>query len=144
MTCRGGSLSPKAIVRVGGGGSLLEPNGFRSLSPLDDVTSRERLGRGGAMDGGGGSSRKILVPRRTGSGGGDEICLRPWAEEESKVDSRPGDTKGWCLRGGGRGGGTRMDRGAERDTGERASLMIASEKVDNAFREFSALIGETG
>ena len=95
-TCRGGSLSPKAIVRVGGGGSLLEPNGFLSISPLDGETSWERLGRGGAVDGGGSSSGEILVPRRTGSGGGgDENCLRLWVEE-SKVDSpRPGVPRGW-------------------------------------------------
>lgn len=75
-SCRGGSLSPKAIVRVGGGGSLLVPNGFRSLSPLDGETSGERLGRGGAMDEGGSSSGVTLVPRRTGSGGGDANCRR--------------------------------------------------------------------
>jgi hypothetical protein len=46
------------------------------------------------MDGDGSSSGEIFVPRRTGSGGGDENCLRLWAEE-TKVDSRPGDTKGW-------------------------------------------------
>ena len=86
-------MSPKAIVRVGGGGSLLEPNGFRSLSPLDGETSWERLGRGGAKDGGGGSSGEILVPRRIGSGGGDANCLGLWAGE-SKVDSRPGVTRG--------------------------------------------------
>ena len=45
-SCRGGGSSPNAIVRVGGGGSLFAPNGFRSLSPLDGETSRERLGRG--------------------------------------------------------------------------------------------------
>ena len=95
-SCRGGSLSPKAIVRVGGGGSLLAPNGFRSLSPLDGETSRERLGRGGGMEGGGSSSGETLVPRRTGSGGGDANCLRLWAEEESKVGStRPGDIERW-------------------------------------------------
>jgi hypothetical protein len=88
-------LFPKAIIRVGGGGRLLEPNGFRSLSPLDGETSWERLGRGGAMDGGGSSSGEILlVPRRTGSGGGDANCLILWAEE-GKVDSRTGVTKGW-------------------------------------------------
>lgn len=48
------------------------------------------------------------------------------------------------MRGGGRGGGTRMDRGAERDTGAGISLVIVSEKVDNVFREFSILIGDTG
>ena len=50
------------------------------------------------------------------------------------------------MRGGGRGGGAGMDRGAEgRDTGVRVSLrdVIVSEKVDNVFREFSPLIGDT-
>ena len=144
MTCRGGSLSPKAIVRVGGGGSLLEPSGFRSLSPLDGEATWERLGRGGATDGGGSSSGEILFPRRRGSGGGDANCLRLWAEVESKVDSRTGVTKGWGLRGGGRGGGTRMDRGAERDTRADVSLITVSVKVVTVFREFSALIGDTG
>ena len=134
-------MSPRAIVRVGGGGSLLEPTGFRSLSPLVGETCWERLGRGGATDGGGGSSGEILVPRRTGSGGGDANCLRLWAEEESEVGSRTGDTR---LRGGGRGGGTRTDRGAERDTGAEVSQIIVSEKVDNVFRVFSILIGDTG
>ena len=137
-------MSPKAIVRVGGGGSLLEPNGFRSLSPLDGETSWERLGRGGGIDGGEGSSGEILVPRRTGSGGGDVNCLKLWAEEESIVGSRPGDTTGWRLRGGGRGGGAGMGRGAERDTGAGVSPLIVSEKGDNVFRESSALIGVTG
>jgi hypothetical protein len=51
------------------------------------------------------------------------------------------------LRGGGRGGGAGTDRGAEeRDTGAGMSLehVIVSEKVDNVFREFSTLIGDTG
>ena len=40
-----------------------------------------------------------------------------------------------------------MDRGAgERDTraGMSLKLVIVSEKEDNVFREFSALIGDTG
>lgn len=37
-----------------------------------------------------------------------------------------------------------MDRGTERDTGAEVSLVIVSEKVDNVFREFSTLTGDTG
>lgn len=100
----GGSLSPRAIVRVGGGGSLLAPNSFRSPSPLDGRTNWERVGRGGGID----PSGDALVPRRTGSGGGD--CF-VFGTEEIR-----GDAGVWWWRGGGGGGGTVAARG-ERDIG---------------------------
>jgi len=110
----GGSLSPRAIVRVGGGGSLLTPNSFRSLSPLDDGMGCERLGRGGGIDPDGSSPGEMVNPRRTGSGGGD--ANRFGAEEEIIAGSaRAGDTGGRLRGGGGRGGGLILMRD-ERDT----------------------------
>ena len=132
----GGSLSPRPIVRVGGGGSLLVPNGFRSPSTLNGDTSCERLGRGGGIDAGGGSSRKTLAPRRTGSGGGDVYWLRFGADEETKVgvgSTRPADALG---RGGGLGGGAVAGR-EDRDTGVGLGLESGRGGIDGLRSAFT-------
>lgn len=77
----GGSLSPGLMIRVGGGGSLLEPSGLRSLAaqsfPLELSGIRRDCGRAGSGGGGTGflasefcgRSPRIGETERRGRGG---------------------------------------------------------------------------
>jgi hypothetical protein len=68
----GGSLSPGAIVRVGGGGSLLLPRGLRSaMKSVGEGVPMFMLWRAG-REGGGKMASGISsgVGRREGRGGG--------------------------------------------------------------------------
>lgn len=102
----GGSLSPGAIVRVGGGGSLLLPRGLRSaMKSVGEGAPMFMLWRAG-REGGGKMVSGISsgVGRREGRGGG------LWGvgvelAEDSRLFSFP------VRRGGGGGGTVRLGRG---------------------------------
>jgi hypothetical protein len=77
VDCHGGeSVSPKAIVCLAGGVILLTPNGFGSLSLVEDEMTWGCVGRGSDMSPGESCSGRSLTRRGTGSGG-DEA--RFWA-----------------------------------------------------------------
>lgn len=97
-------MSPTAIVRVGGGGSLLDPKTLRGVAVAGE-------------SGGVPSSLTANVPRRMGSGGA------PGNGEGSKV------TRG---RGGGRGGDAKGERAENGSLSLEVRLECVDEsKLDN-------------
>jgi hypothetical protein len=120
----GGSLSPRAMVRVGGGGNLWKPTVFLSVFgegatvSVGEKSGTASCGRMGRRGGACGSSTCAIALRRTGNGGGDRVDLT----EESLECRGEG-----CFRGGGRGGGIIAECD---DCGSGAEFWLASPSLE--------------
>jgi hypothetical protein len=136
----GGNFSPKAMVRVGGGGSRPRPLDLRSVTGEGTISGMTVVGRTGR--GGGGdcvvdaSSIGATVERRLGRGGG--VCVEDAELGESRLLIRG-------LGRGGGGGGTTTDGrngGAKVDWGKCVSILVSLLSTDMKLEPLDTVLSE--